>query len=129
MTGPSYLRKIPVILLAIAPGAVSTPSAQAGEPRTRVVDCKAESCLVVTGRRPNAAAPVSINGHDVAAEGARKWRVRVSVETIRAWSAPLARSITVSVATGAERRDFDTRLPIGLLGQPENLALLEISLK
>jgi hypothetical protein len=94
-----------------------------------VVGCKAESCLVVTGRRPNAAAPISINGHEVAAKGARKWRVRVPVEMIRAWSAPLARSITVSVAAGTERRDFDTRLPIGLLGQPENLALLEISLK
>lgn len=84
---------------------------------------------MITGHRPEASAKVSINGHAVAAEGGRNWRIRVPVETIRAWSAPLARTIAVSIDFGADRRDFTTPLPIGLLGQPEALALLEIRIK
>ncbi|MGN6358167.1 MAG: hypothetical protein ACTHLU_11910 [Novosphingobium sp.] len=123
------MRKLSVILPAVAAGTLAASSARASEPRTSVVKCQAESCLVVTGRRPNDEAGVSINGHEVSVEGRKKWRVLIPVETVRAWSAPLARSITVSVNTGLGSREFDTRLPIGLLGQPDNLALLEISLK
>lgn len=118
-----------VILSAIAAWTGTVAASQAAEPRTRVAGCSAGSCLIVSGRRDSAIAPVSINGQAVTVEGGRNWRVRVPVETIRGWSAPLARSIIVTVGAGAERRDFDARLPIGLLGQPQDLAFLEISLK
>ena len=105
--------------------AVATPALAAPKLKTRVVECGAESCLVVSGRRDHAASPVSINGHLVAVSGGRKWRARVPVETVRTWSAPYARSITVSVAGTAE----EARLPIGLLGHAEELAVLVVSAK
>lgn len=111
-----------------APTLISTNGISNGtshRPSTRLVECGATSCLLVSGHREDAASPVSINGHAVAVEGARKWRARVPVETVRAWSAPYARTIAVSVAGASQ----DARLPIGLLGQVENLAMLVIRLK
>lgn len=108
---------------AILATALATPVA--AETRTRLVDCETGSCLLVTGHRADAASAVRINGHTVAAQGARKWRVSLPVETLREWSAPHARTITVSVA------DTQTQaiLPIGLLGHVENLAFLTVSVK
>jgi hypothetical protein len=96
-----------------------------------LVACEAGSCLLVTGRRPNAASAVSINGRMVSADGGRKWRVRVPVDTVREWSAPFARTITISVVDAETRTDatVGVDLPIGLLGQVENLALLVVSAK
>jgi hypothetical protein len=109
----------------------STPACAASEPRTRVVACETGSCLLVTGRRTNAASMVSINGRAVSAEGARKWRVRVPVDTVRKWSAPFARTITISVADSESRTDAtaEVDLPIGLLGQAEPLTSLVVSAK
>lgn len=112
-------------LSAILAGALATPAMATGEPSTRVIECRSGSCLVILGRRDHAATPVSVNGHAVAVEGARKWRAVVPVETVREWSAPFARTITVSVA-GAEE---EARLPIGLLGRAENLAMLIVKVK
>lgn len=110
---------------AMLAAALSTPVSAAPEPKTRLVDCGSGSCLLVTGQRPDTESPVSINGHAVAAQGARQWRVRVPVETVRAWSAPFARSVTVSVA------DVESQavLPIGLLGHIDDLAFLTVSAK
>lgn len=96
-----------------------------GKTRTRLVDCEAGSCLLVTGHRADPASAVRINGHAVTAKGTRKWKVSVPVETLRNWSAPYARTITVSVA------DTRTRalLPIGLLGYDKDLAFLTVSAK
>lgn len=112
-----------LILAAALVAACATPAA--AETRTRLVDCEAGSCLLVTGHRADAALAVSINGHAVAVQGARKWRVSVPVETLREWSAPLARSITIAVA-GYETQ---AALPIGLFGHAENLAFLTISVE
>lgn len=130
---PSTLRER-TWALAIAAAAsfgLSSPALATAEPSTRLVNCKAGSCLLVTGRRANAASTVSINGHAVAAEGARKWRARVPVDTLRAWSEPFARSITVTFADAETRTDAtaEADLPIGLLGHVENLALLVVSVK
>lgn len=109
----------------------SSPAYAATEPRTRVVACGAGSCLLVTGYRANAASAVTINGRGVPASGDRKWRVRVPVDTVRAWSAPFARTITVSVVDAETRTDAtaEVDLPIGLLGQTEKLAMLVVSAK
>jgi hypothetical protein len=85
--------------------------------------------LLVTGHRASAAAAVSINGRAVNTQGSRKWRVQVPVETLREWSAPLARTMTVSVVEGGIQRDSEARLPIGLLGHAEDLAFLVVSVK
>lgn len=114
-----------LMLGAVLAGAFVAPALAAPKLATRVVECGAESCLVVSGRRDHSASQVSINGHEVAVEGARKWRARVPVETVRQWSAPYARAITVSVA-GAEKQ---ARLPIGLLGHAQELAMLVVRVK
>jgi len=109
----------------------SSPAYAAAQPRTRLVPCEAGSCLLVTGHRASAASAVNINGRGVSAEGARRWRVRVPVDTVRAWSAPFARTITVSVVDAETRTDAiaEVDLPIGLLGQAENLVSLVVSAK
>lgn len=110
---------------AVLAGAFAVPALAAPKLSTRVIECGSESCLLVSGRRDHAASQVSINGHRVAVQGARNWRARVPVETVRRWSAPYARSITISVA-GAEK---EVRLPIGLLGRAEELAMLVVRVK
>lgn len=112
-----------VTLGALAAAAIATPVA--AETRTRLVDCESGSCLLVTGQRADAGSAVRINGRAVAVEGARNWRVRLPVETLRAWSAPFARTITVAVA----ERENQAVLPIGLLGHVPDLAFLTVRVK
>ncbi|MEO8373710.1 MAG: hypothetical protein ABI471_00690 [Sphingomonas bacterium] len=114
------------MLVAGLAAGLPSPACAATEPRTRVVACETGSCLLVTGRRTNAASMVSINGRAVSAEGAHNWRVRVPVDTVRKWSAPFARTIVVSVLDAGTRTDAtaEVDLPIGLLGQVEDLALV-----
>ena len=127
---PSYSRArisgLAAILAAGLAAGFSAPACAATEPRTRLVACETGSCLLVTGHRANAAEVVSINGRAVSAEGARNWRVRVPVDTVRKWSAPFARTIVVSVVDAGTRTDAtaEVDLPIGLLGQVEDLALV-----
>lgn len=104
---------------------LASPALAAKAPTTRTVACGAESCVQVSGRRADRAAPVVINGQQVAVNGGRHWRVRLPVETVRAWSVPYARTIMVTVG-GAEQ---EAALPIGLLGHAENLAMLVVSVK
>lgn len=117
------LRKLALTALLI--GVSAGPALARSGPTTRVVKCGVESCVQVSGWRTDAMAPVSLNGHAVAAEGARKWRVRVPVRTVRAWSEPYARTIAVSVAEASTETD----LPIGLLGGTEKLAMLVVRAK
>jgi hypothetical protein len=93
--------------------------------RTRVVECGVESCLLVSGKRADASAPISINGHDVATRGRHHWQARIPVKTVRHWSAPYARRIEVSVGN----EQHSTRLPVGLLGTRGDLAMLVVSVK
>lgn len=129
----SHPRILALVAIPVAGlvASLASPACAATEPRTRLVPCQVGSCLLVTGYRANAASAVSINGRMVPADGARKWRVRVPVDTVRAWSAPYARTITISVADAETRTDAtaEVDLPIGLLGQVENLALLVVSAK
>lgn len=124
----------PILALgALLAAALASPAsaAAAAEPRTRLVDCEAGSCLLVTGRRAHATSTVNINGHAVPVEGSRKWRATLPVETLRQWSAPYARTITVSVVDARTGTEASTQadLPIGLLGHVENLALLVVRVK
>lgn len=123
------LRAPTLTLAAIAAVGLAFPALAASEPSTRVVECGAGSCLQVSGHRDNSAASVTLNGHAVAVEGARNWRVSVPVQTVREWSEPRARTITVAVADTAARTEAEADLPIGLLGHSENLAVLYISAK
>jgi len=105
--------------------ASAAPAIAAPEPSTRLVECRSGSCLLVSGSRDDDGSAVIINGHAVPVEGARRWRVRLPVDTVREWSVPYARTITVSVA-GAEN---EARLPIGMLGHAKNLSMLMVRVK
>lgn len=116
---------------AVLAAAFAPPASAAAEPRTRLVDCEAGSCLLVTGHRAHPASTVSINGHPVSVEGARKWRVSLPVKALREWSSPYARTITVSVVDATTRAETPAvvDLPIGLLGHAEDLAMLVVRVK
>lgn len=108
-------------------GALSSPAALA-KPTTRLVSCGAQDCLLVTGRRPDAATPVRINGHAVDVTGGRRWRLRLPLDTVRRWSARRARAISIAYdGADADADAGDAELPIGLLGHPIDLASLTIS--
>jgi hypothetical protein len=131
MLTPSYLRALTTTLAGIVVVGLASPAMAASAPSTRVVACRTGSCLLVTGHRDNAASAVSLNGHVVPVEGDRAWRVSLPVETVRAWSVPLARTIEVTFTDAATHAETatDADLPIGLLGHSENLASLVISMK
>jgi hypothetical protein len=115
-----------IALLALSPLlALSAPVLAADAPTTRLVGCGSQSCLLVSGHRADASAPVRINGHEVATQGARHWRIRVPVATVRAWSVPYARSIEITVADASH----EARLPVGMLSPPRDLAMLEVRVK
>jgi hypothetical protein len=120
---PLNLKRLSAISIVISAATIATPAI--AETRIRLVKCKTEACLLVTGHRTDRADKVSINGHSVTVTGARKWRVSVPFKTVRAWSAPFARTITVKVA------DVESQpaLPTGMLGSVENLASLIVRVK
>ena len=111
--------------------ALAPPVSAANEPRTRLVSCEVGSCLLVTGRRADAASTVTINGHPVSVQGARKWRASLPLDTVRAWSAPYARSIVVSVdeADARASSSAEADLPIGLFGHAADLTTLVVTMK
>lgn len=113
---------LPGVVLAVS---IAAPAGAAPAPSTQLVECRSESCLLISGNRADAGSTVSVNGHAVPVEGGRKWRVRLPVSYIRAWSAPLARTITVSAGDAIDEAD----LPIGLLGHSSDLAMLVVRAK
>ncbi len=83
--------------------------------------------MELRGERADAGDAVTVAGHAVAASGGRRFEVAVPVESVRAWSAPFARTVEVGVAArdgGVTTRAV--RLPIGLLGHVTELAALEV---
>ena len=114
------------IVLAVA---FASPVSAVTAPKARLVSCGAESCLLVTGSRADAASAVTVNGHAVSVQGARKWRASLPLGLIRQWSEPYARTITVSVVNeqARESASAEADLPIGLLGHDEDLAMLIVS--
>ena len=115
---------------SLAVGVASQASA-AAEFRTRLVNCDDGNCLIVTGNREHATSAVSINGHAVPVKGSRKWRAVLPVGTLREWSEPYARTITVSIVDARTRNEAlsEADLPIGLLGRVENLNTLIVRAK
>ena len=95
---------------------------------TRLVTCGHDTCLLVTGSRQFRDDPVAINGHRVAVQGGRNWRLYLPMATVRAWSTPYARSLFIAEGTivTSEGAGREVSLPIGLLGHTSDLAALEV---
>lgn len=135
MTGasavPRSAGKLATAMIAVLAATLISPPAVGATPRTRVVDCETGSCLVVTGSRRHAGAAVAINGHAVDVEGTRRWQTTLPVETLRAWSAPRARTITVTLLdpVGGPYATEEVALPIGLLGHSADLAMVVVRAK
>lgn len=121
---PRFFSLATAVLLA---GSIAAPGAacDTAEPSTRLVECGSQSCLVVSGHRADATSKVRLNGHDVNATGRHRWQARLPVSTVRAWSAPHARAISVEVDDSVR----DARLPVGLLAPSGNLAMLVVTVK
>ena len=94
----------------------------------KLVRCGAADCLLVRGHRHSGQETVRVNERTVEASGGRSWRVRLPVETVRNWSAPFARTLSVAVVgpAGSVERAEVVRLPVGLLGQNLELASLVV---
>ncbi|WP_225205727.1 hypothetical protein [Novosphingobium huizhouense] len=114
---PRALAIFPALALALAGAATPAHAAQA-----KLVRCGAADCLLVTGQRADPAAAVTVNDHPVAVAGGRRWKAKITVATVRAWSEPHARSIAVAVAGAVA----ETPLPTGMLGHPKDLAMLVV---
>lgn len=116
---------VSVLLAAFLPGAAMAA------PQARLVSCEPVDCLQVSGTRASRDTAVLINGHAVDVDGGRRWRVRLPVETLRAWSRPRARTLRVTLATptGDLAQEHEADLPIGLLGGPIDLAALVVRLR
>jgi hypothetical protein len=114
--------------LIVAAAIVATPAVAAPVAKARVVNCGARDCLLVRGHRASPHAIIRINDHAVAAQGGRSWKVRLPIDTVRAWSAPFARTLSVAVVdpTAAAERAEAVRLPVGLLSQNLELASLVV---
>lgn len=121
-------RRALVLAGTLLSAALASPAMAASEPTTKVVECGIQSCLLVSGRRDDPALLVSINGQVVDVEGEQNWRVRLPVETVRQWSAPNARTIEVGLLTAQAQlaSSASVNLPIGLLGNLTDLAVLEV---
>ena len=113
------------VLMALA---VASLSVQAQSSTVKLVKCGAGDCLLVHGHRNSNEAMVRVNDRAVEAKGGRSWRVRLPVETVRDWSAPFARTLSISVVgpAGSVERTEAVRLPVGLLGQNLELASLVV---
>lgn len=131
MPVPASLRRSALPLTMMLAIGAATPALAASAPTTRVVSCQEGSCLIVSGSRQSRAEAVLINGHAVAVQGSRSWKVRLPVSVIRDWSQRYARSIEVTTVDGTAniRTSAEARLPIGLLGGTTNLAMLEVRVK
>ena len=123
-----HLLRNRLVGIAIAAFAVTCASTASAAPKTRLVSCGSESCLLVTGHRKGADSLVSINNRLVTVEGGRAWHIRVPLVAVRELTSPYARSIEVTVAQADGHQEWseDARLPIGLLGH-KNLATLIVS--
>ena len=126
---PTFLRFALAGALVFA--GFASPATAAPEPRTKLVSCGADSCLLISGHREDPAATVSINGQTVSVTGKHRWRARVPVATVRQWSAPYARTIEVALREPETRRETlaVADLPVGLLGHVTNLAALEVRIQ
>lgn len=120
--------RTPSLALAALLAASIAPTASACDdaaPRTKLVKCGDQSCLVVSGHRADSTAKILINGHEVVAKGHHRWSAKLPVSAVRGWSAPRARSISVAVGDAAA----EARLPVGLLAPSGNLAMLVVLVK
>ncbi|AOR79023.1 hypothetical protein BV97_01710 [Novosphingobium resinovorum] len=118
-------RRMAIMMVAAASFTIGTSNAMAASgPATKLVPCGESSCLQVSGHRSDPSSPVHINGRPVTVEGGKAWKVVLPLQTVRVWSAPIARTIAVSVSDADAPGTQQADLPIGLLGHVTELALV-----
>lgn len=125
---PSPIRLLCTLGVSFLAGGVADAAPRV-EARTYLRHCGFETCLMVTGRRPDSSAVVTLGDHRVPVSGARNWRVAVPLQTVRTWFPPSTRTITVHVSGadgGTGGGEAIVPLPIGLLFSGVQLASLEV---
>lgn len=117
-------------LFLCATGLVSSVPAHADfTPRTELVRCGKDDCLRVSGHRERMDHVISVNGVQVAAQGAHDWRVDLPIDAVREICAPRAQAIEVVLHDPETRRSQSARarLPIGLLGDSSRIAAIKVT--
>jgi hypothetical protein len=111
-------------ILALAPA----PALAGESPKAILVHCGADTCLRLSGHRVRATVAVRIDGHTLAVEGARAWRVTVPLSTARSWRIARGDTLAVTLADDdAGTEHIETAiLPPGSLGSRLELASLEV---
>lgn len=93
----------------------------------RLVERNGTTFVRFSGRGAAAATRVTVEGRPVAVEGRRRWRADLPLASLKSWAVPYARTVSVTAETADGSTTRDARLPVGLLGQPAELASLEIT--
>ena len=97
--------------------------------QAKLVHCGADSCLRLSGHRPDATTVVRIGGRELAVGGDRRWQATVPLTVARTW--PIVRGYALRVvladtAAGTERSETVV-LPPGALGSRIEMASLVVS--
>ncbi len=114
---------------SLACAMLASPATAQTDAQTQLVRCGEASCLQVSGYRPHSGLEVVINGRLAEANGDNRWRVRLTLDTVRQLAKPRARSLTVALRDPETQHETQTRaqLPIGLLGDISALESLEVT--
>lgn len=109
--------------------AASMPALATPAPQARLVHCGAETCLRLSGHRPQPTVAIRVAGRDLAVEGGRVWQVTVPLATARDWVRQSGDSLVMTLTdtrSGTESKSL-VALPPGALGHRLELASLMIS--
>jgi hypothetical protein len=110
------------VALAVTPGSAFA-AAQA-----QLVHCGDETCLRLSGHRPDPAMAVRVSGHDLPVEGGHAWRATLPLTTARDWanaSGTLMRLSLADARTGNQSSE-DVAMPPGALGRRTEIASLVV---
>ena len=123
---PRLIRFYAALIAGLA--LTSAPALAESTPQARLVHCGGDTCLRLSGHRPQATVTIAIAGHALAVAGGRNWHATVPLAIARAWGTPAGDVLTL--ALGDTRADSErlesVALPPGALGRRVELATLVV---
>jgi hypothetical protein len=110
------------IALTMAPhGALAATQA-------RLVHCGSDTCLRLSGHRPNPGVAIRVAGHDLPVEGGNAWHATLPIATARDWASASGATMLLTLADERTGRDGSevVALPPGALGRRIEIASLMV---
>lgn len=108
---------------------LAAPLPAAARAQAQLVHCGAETCLRVSGHRPQPTTAVRIGDRPLAVDGGRAWQATVPLSTARTWPITHGYALNLVFADpqlGAEHAER-VALPPGALGARIELTSLEVN--